>query len=327
MSQPALNPAGRGTSVREVPIRDYDLSATLGGGQAFRWHRVDEAWEGVVSGRWVRIEDGGRQWRIVTTHEGSDWGWLDHHLALDEDLAAVLATFPDDEPMRAAMAACRGLRLLRQDPWECLASFICSSSKQVVQIQGMVRLLAERFGEPVKVPPGHPPAWAFPAAERLASAGEGALRECKLGFRAPYLLGTARAVAAGAIDLAGLRTQSETAAREALLALPGVGRKVADCVLLFAYGFPGAFPVDVWIAKALQRFYFPRARRVTPARLQRFSATHFGSRSGYAQQYLFQYARTHLGRAWAAGGERRVDTAPATVQDRPVRPGARRQAS
>ena len=286
-----------------LTVRDYDLAATLGGGQAFRWHPLEGGWEGVVCDRWVRIEDRGGDWKILTAGEGSDGAWLEAYLALDEDLAGVLATFPEDPPMRAAVEACRGLRLLRQDPWECLASFICSSTKQVVQIQAMVALLARHFGEPVEVPTGHAPVWAFPSPQRLASADEAALRECKLGFRAPYLLGTARAVAGGDIDLAELRQRSEAEAREALISLPGVGRKVADCVLLFAYGFPNAFPVDVWITKALRRLYFPRARRVTPARLLRFSATHFGPRGGYAQQYLFHYARTRLGRRWAAGDD------------------------
>src|SRR6185437_10388359 len=99
----------------------------------------------------------------------SDWHWLTHYLQLDLELAAVTMTFPDDEPMRAAVTACRGLRLLRQDPWECLASFILSSTKQIVQIRQIVALLCERFGEPVAVPDGRRPAFAFPAPQRVAA--------------------------------------------------------------------------------------------------------------------------------------------------------------
>jgi N-glycosylase/DNA lyase len=221
----------------------------------------------------------------------SDWGWLREFLQLDADFQQVLATFPDDEPMRRAVAACRGLRLLRQDPWECLISFICSSTKQIVQIQEIIRLLCQRFGEPVAVPAGHEPAFAFPTPERLAGAGETDLRACKAGFRAPYILAAARAITEGRLHLQSLASLTCVEARTQLMQLHGVGRKIADCVLLFAYGFQDAFPVDVWVEKALQRFYFPK-RRVGQKRLRRFSETHFGPFSGYAQQYLFHYART-----------------------------------
>lgn len=273
------------------PAADYDLAATLTSGQVFRWSLRDGGWEGVLQGRWVRLVQTGPTIEARVSRPVTDWNWLREFLQLDLDFAAVRASFPDDEPMQRALSACPGLRLLRQDPWECLISFICSSTKQIVQIQEILRLLCERFGEPVPVPEGHAPAFAFPTPSQLAGLSEAELRACKAGFRAPYLLATARAVVDGQPDLASLRKLDCEAARDALMELPGVGRKIADCVLLFAYGFPGAFPVDVWVEKALQTFYFPR-RRVSPERLRRFSETHFGPHSGYAQQYLFHYART-----------------------------------
>ena len=193
--------------------------------------------------------------------------------------------------MRVATNFCRGLRLLRQDPWECLASFILSSTKQIVQIQQIVALLCERFGEPLPVPRGHEPAFAFPTAQRLAACSEMDLRGCKMGFRAPILLRTARMISAGEINLAHLEELSVDEARNELLKFPGVGNKIANCVLLFAYGFQQAFPVDVWVMKALRELYFPK-RRVNEKRLARFVATHFGINAGYAQQYLFHYMRT-----------------------------------
>ena len=183
------------------------------------------------------------------------------------------------------------MRLLRQDPWECLASFICSSSKQIVQIQQIIGLLCRRYGRPIPVLEGAQPAWSFPDAERLANVSALELRDCKLGFRAPYLAGTAAKIAAGELDLSRLGRLPLTEAREALLTLPGVGVKIADCVLLFAYGFPEAFPLDVWIMRALRKLYFPR-RTARIHRLRHFSQTHFGPQAGYAQQYLFHYMRT-----------------------------------
>lgn len=285
---------------RDWTIRDYDLGATLGSGQAFGWEQDGAAWVGVVSGRWVRVWQTGETISATTAEPVVDWDWLKHYLALDEDLASVLATFPDDAPLREAMAACRGLRLLRQDAWEALACFICSSTKQIVQIRQIVRMLRERHGAPVTVPPGAEPAFAFPTPERLAALEERDLRECKLGFRAPYLLAAARRVTSGEMDLAAIRRLPLPEARARLMELHGVGRKVADCALLFGFGFPTAFPVDVWVRVALKRLYFPRARKLSPRRLEEFSAAHFGPNGGYAQQYLFHYVRTRLGRTWAA---------------------------
>ena len=218
------------------------------------------------------------------------------------ELGAVLKTFPKDKPMQTAVAACSGLRILRQDPWECLASFILSSTKQIVQIRQIIALLCERFGGPIKrcgVEPvarpdsatGRTLQFAFPSPAKIAHTTETELRACKMGFRAPHLLAAARQVASGKIDLERLRHLPLAEAREELMELRGVGGKIADCVLLFAYGFDSAFPVDVWVGRALRELYFSR-RHVTAKRLHHFAATHFGPHAGYARQYLFHYMRT-----------------------------------
>ena len=280
-------------SVLRIPLdSDYDLEATLNSGQAFRWHWTERGWTGVIGTHCVCLRSQGRDLEAQTAHPVSEWGWLTEYLQTGLSLEAVLPTFPDDEPMRAALASCRGLRLLRQDPWECLASFILSSTKQIVQIRQIVEALCVRYGEPLPPPSasGFARACVFPSAARLALAGESGLRACKMGFRAPYLLAAAQRVAAGQLDLARLGARPLESARAELMALPGVGPKIADCVLLFAYGFQHAFPLDVWVLRALRQLYFP-GRRMKLARLRQFAATHFGPYAGYAQQYLFHYIR------------------------------------
>jgi N-glycosylase/DNA lyase len=131
----------------------------------------------------------------------------------------------------------------------------------------------------------------FPSAEKIAGAAEKELRNCKMGFRAPNLLGAARDIAEGKLDLNALRYLPYSEARTELMSLRGVGGKIADCVLLFAYGFDSAFPVDVWVERALQTLYFPK-RRANEKKLRHFAATHFGPHAGYVQQYLFHYMRT-----------------------------------
>jgi len=258
---------------------------------------------------------------------------------LADNHAAALASFPDDEPMRAATAHCHGLRLLRQEPWECLASFILSSTKQIVQIQQCVALLCERYGEPIATERGSvtrstatEPAmlrlteprstgkkihFTFPTASQIAAAKEAELRECKMGFRAKYLLDAARRVSSGRLDLAMLPTLPLAEARAALMECHGVGRKIADCVLLFSLGFDEAFPIDVWVERALQQLYFPK-RRVKRVRLERFATTHFGPHAGLAQQYLFHYLRTGEARS------RRGDEAESRQKHKPSASSRRR---
>jgi N-glycosylase/DNA lyase len=280
-----------GTLHNTFPLLDYDLGVTLNSGQAFRWTWRDRGWVGVVGTHWVRLQVAAGLLTAEVAEPVADWHWLTDYLQLDLDLSEVLRTFPDDEPMRAAVTACRGLRLLCQEPWECLASFILSSTKRIVQIQQITTALCEKYGEPITVPAGESPAKAFPSPARLAAATEPELRECKMGFRARYLLATARRIAAGECNLSALGRLPVETARAELLKLPGVGRKIADCVLLFAYGFQPAFPVDVWVMKALRELYFSN-RPVSVKRLHRFAAKHFGPHAGYAQQYLFHYIRT-----------------------------------
>ena len=283
-------PATRETVFR---VRDYDLAATLTSGQVFRWAVRKESWTGVAHGRWVKLRQRGGNIVVNAAIPQTDWRWLADYLQIAVQLDEILATFPNDAPMRDAVQACRGLRLLRQEPWECLASFILSSTKQIAQIRQIVATLCERHGTPVAVAAGEPAAFAFPTAERLAGLTEAQLRACKMGFRAPYLLATARLVAGGKCDLQHLSQLDLAAARAQLLALPGVGHKIADCVLLFAGGFSTAFPLDVWVLRALRGFYF-RGKRPTTNKLKDFAASHFGLNAGFAQQYLFHFIRTQL---------------------------------
>lgn len=271
--------------------RDYDLAATLACGQAFNWELSGDLWTGVVNGHWVGLRQTGDFIQARTAEPQTDWTWLENYLQAGLELDEILATFPADNRMCEAVSACRGLRLLRQEPWECLASFILSSTKQIVQIRQIVGLLRMRFGSPVAVPAGGLPAFAFPTAPQIASVSEAALRSCKMGFRAPYLLAAARRVARGECDLNSLKRLPLAVARAELLKFHGVGEKIADCVLLFACGFPTAFPVDVWVAKALRELYF-RGRKIPLRRLREFSVAHFGPNAGYAQQYLFHHIRT-----------------------------------
>lgn len=275
---------------QQFEVRDYSLDETLASGQAFRWKKSGESWEGTIRNQWIRLtqKPGGIEAEMIEHPQG--WKHARHYLQLEVDYPGVIASFPKDEHLMSALQACQGLRLLRQEPWECLASFILSSTKQIVQIQQIVQALCDGHGE--QLASGGERKWrSFPEVERVAEVAEEELRRCKMGFRAPYLKGSAELIARGDVDLKKLEVLPTPEAREELLKLPGVGRKIADCVLLFAYGRQDAFPVDVWVMRILRERYFPK-RKPSAARLQRFIDTYFGINRGYAQQFLFQYIRT-----------------------------------
>lgn len=272
------------------PVADYDLHTTLASGQSFGWRRQGDAWTGVIHGRWVRLRSAPSAIQAATVQAPADWRWLREYLQIDAPLDRIIATFPQDPWMQTAVRACPGLRLLRQDPWECLAGFILSSTKRITQIEQITARLCACYGDPVGVPLGVEPAYTFPAAARLAACSEAQLRACKMGFRAPYLLAAARHVAEGRLDWKQMASSPIGEAREALVAIPGVGRKIADCVLLFTGLFPQAFPVDVWILRTLQEQYF-KNQPVSPKKILEFTEHYFGPWAGYAQQYVFHHAR------------------------------------
>jgi N-glycosylase/DNA lyase len=277
-------------------VCDYDLDATLSSGQTFRWNQRDASWQAVLGNRWVRLQRVSDGIHASTWPAAQDWDWLTRYLQLNVDLDRVLATFPPRDPhLSAAVNACRGLRLLRQDPWECLASFILSSTKQIVQIRKIIELLCQHHGKALAPRHSVTRERTFPCPATIAACSEAELRECGMGFRAPALRVAASRIAEGTLVLDDLTRLSTAEARQRLVELPGVGDKIANCVLLFAYGAQDAFPMDVWILKALRELYF-HGRPVSRSDLDAFVHSHFGPRAGYAQQYLFHYMRVHLGR-------------------------------
>jgi N-glycosylase/DNA lyase len=288
-----------------INVSDLNLIATLECGQAFRWRRDADGWHVGVVGQeiWrLRQADGKIEWETTPkptpypskegssefpSHGGAGGGssqmHVSNYLALDVSLPKIIATFPtDDEMLHAAVKTHRGLRVLRQEPWECLASFMASSTKQIVQIRQIVESLSRCLGEPIDET-HH----AFPSVEAVARASHQQLWDCKLGFRAKNLLAVARMIDSGKLDLAALPSMEYGRALEELVKLPGVGEKIANCTLLFACGCNEAFPIDVWIERALRRIYFAGKENVTARQLREFARSHFGPYAGWAQQYLF----------------------------------------
>ncbi|MBM4455339.1 MAG: hypothetical protein FJ411_03000 [Verrucomicrobia bacterium] len=267
-----------------VPL---DLAATLLGGQSFCWN---EAIPGEFAG-WIRghpVTLTVRQRQLVWDNPLLSPATLHHYLSLDLELDPLLGLSHARDPwLPQARETHPGLRPLREDPWECLANFICSSLKQIVQIRQINERLRRTFGGPTR---------DFPSPQRLARAGEKGLRQCQLGYRAKHLAATAKILANQPELLDIPESWSTERAAEHLEELPGVGPKISRCVLLYAYARWDAFPVDVWVTRLLRQLYFPKRRK--PLRLQdweQWSEQQFGPSRGLAQLALFHWYRTRPG--------------------------------
>jgi N-glycosylase/DNA lyase len=268
-----------------IPAPHFNLEKTLCSGQVFHWTAHGRGFVGAISENLVYVEQAGASIRLPAEHAKL----VAHYLALDHPLPAILQTFPDDPVIRVAMEFAQGLRIIRQPPWECLAAFLSSPLKQVRQIEAISLAIRKRFGRRLRR--GEFEAFSYPRPEELAEIRLEKLLECKLGFRARNLLASAKMVASGGVDLEALRHCSAEEARRVLCELPGVGEKIANCVLLFAYERLDAVPIDVWIGRVLNEVYFAGRAKVPLRELKSFSAKYFGPYAGYAQQYLFHHWR------------------------------------
>lgn len=266
------------------------LAELLDGGQAFRWNRqTDGAWLGVWGEAIAALSLRGDRlvWRSPRTLGLKVERALTDYLGFNDSQNVRRDALPwrSDAHLARCIAAFPGLRILRQPLGETLLCFLCSATKQIVQIKQMVELLAKRHGAPIGGEFHRLPTWS-----EIAAVSESELRGCLLGFRARYIHQTAQFLAKNPSWLAETEALPYAAAKERLCTLPGVGEKVADCVLLFGAGRLEAFPVDVWIIKTMANRYGLEGWK--PAQIAHFGRAHFGSAAGLAQQFLFAWERS-----------------------------------
>ncbi len=268
----------------------FNLSSTLSSGQAFRWREESGWFQGVLAGSVVRLRaaPGGLEVQGGPDDEPTLTHALRDYLCLDLDVESVYEAMSVDDRLRASIARYRGMRVLRQDPWECLVSFICSSASNIPRITKNVNSICEAYGRPIEWN-GHR-AHAFPSPAELAECAPAALRALGLGYRAEYVASTARAIAAGEVDLLALRHAPYETTLQALTSLDGVGDKVANCVMLCSLDKPTAFPVDTWIDKAIHEWYLD-GKKLNRKNMRLWAMSYFGQYAGYANHYLFHDRR------------------------------------
>lgn len=284
-----------------------NLKATLECGQAFRWRKAEFpghpdipiAYRGVIGPhalvvgqtqpvtdeilvRWTGVAASGE----ANQGENSVSDMVRDYFAAADDVESIEAHLVTrDDVMAQAVRYGRGLRILKQDPWECLGSYVLSLNNSIPNISRIVEYLCSCYGEPAGV--GE---FSFPSPKAIACQEVSSLRRSKCGFRDRYLHDAANKVTSGDVDLKAIESMPTPLARQELMKIAGVGPKVADCVLLFSFHRLEVFPVDVWIARAVSEHYLG-GRPVKPQEARQEGERRFGDLAGYAQEYLFYWMR------------------------------------
>ncbi len=258
-------------------VRDLDLEQTLDCGQSFRWEKQnDGSFSGVAFGKYVNISLDGTDMIIKNAAPDDEKIWREY-FDLELDYGKIRGDISKLHPvLEEAARYAPGIRILRQEPYEALCTFIISQNNNIKRIKGIVARLCESFGD--EIDEG---VYTFPTAERLAELTPDDLAPLRAGFRNRYIIDSAKKVASGEVDLELCKTADYETARAELMKITGVGVKVADCTLLFGMHRVEAFPVDVWMKRAMEKL-FPG-----------MTANDFGEYAGIAQQYIFHYSRMH----------------------------------
>jgi N-glycosylase/DNA lyase len=287
----------------DLAVMPFNLEHTLQCGQLFRWKKIDDYWYGVVREKVIKIRQSDDTLQFQTYPSKVDIRFLRYYFRLDDDLPHILSQIKKDEIIKKAIHSLYGLRIIRQEPWECLISYVCATYKNIPAIKKMIQNLSKTFGRKIEFE--NRIFYTFPSPSDLARASLKEMKNCGLGFRAVHVLENAKIVENGDIDLEALKKMDYEKAKHKLLSLPGVGNKVADCILLFSLDKLEAFPVDVWIKRVILEFY---SKSFSPEfiekvseknslavneylRISEFGRKYFGTYAGYAQEYLFHWKR------------------------------------
>ena len=266
--------------MNKIRVHDFNLEHTLECGQIFRINK-DNGWYYVnAEDNFFRI----KQIKNQIEFSGVDEEFVIHFFSLNDNLSKILKEINKDKYIGKAIDNYRGLRLLKQEPWECLISFICSSASNIPGIRTKLNNLSKSFGKKISLGKRH--SQTFPLPGKINNLKK--IKDAKMGFRTQYLYEVNNTV--DIKHLNSLRNKSYECAKNELKKMKGVGDKVADCVLLFSLGFSQAFPVDTWIKKTMQSVYF-KNKAVSNERIREFGMNYFDTYAGYAQQYLYMYSR------------------------------------
>ncbi|OON92965.1 MAG: 8-oxoguanine DNA glycosylase [Candidatus Epulonipiscioides saccharophilum] len=276
----------------DIQVNDFNITQTLECGQIFRFYKIEpDNFNVIAKDKVINISQREDQLIIENTTLDEFNSFWKHYLDLDEDYCNIKSTLYEiDEHIKTAIRYGCGIRILRQDPFEMLISFIISQQKSIPQIKQCIDKMAERFGNVIFQEINNETYYSFPTLKELSKVSLQDLVDCKLGFRAAYIKDAVEKLKSKEVDLEEISLMETGQARKELMKIKGVGKKVADCVLLFAYHRTEVFPTDVWIKRVMEGLYFDEG----PTKIEvidNFARNTYKDLAGFAQQYLFFYAR------------------------------------
>jgi N-glycosylase/DNA lyase len=281
-----------GVIIKEV--KNFELNHVFDCGQCFRWNRQENGnYIGVAFGRVIEVEKKGKDIYIYNTSiEDTEAIWIDY-FDLKRDYSEIKDELSKDSYLKLSVEFGNGIRLLRQEPFEIIVSFIISANNRIPMIKKCIDKISEKWGKKVKYK--DKTYYSFPEVSELSKASVEELEACSTGFRAKYIKDTVEKIFSNAknpkdeYDIDFINAQNDDECHKALCNFMGIGPKVADCIMLFSMQKYSAFPVDVWVKRAMMHFYV--APDVSLKKIREFGRNRFGNLSGFAQQYLFYYAR------------------------------------
>ncbi len=273
-------------------LKNFDLEETFECGQCFRWKRTEsDEYIGVVENKVVKIfkENDEFIFEGCTYDEFTNF-WIDY-LDLNTDYGVIIDRLvKKDDVMKRACSFAEGIRILKQPLFETLISFIISANNSIPNIKRVIERLSIAYGKEIIF--DNKKYFSFPTVEKLASANEFEIRKMKAGFRSPYIIKTSKLFLEEEFTVEKLKLMGYRDAKNFIMKCAGVGSKVADCTLLFSGAFTNAFPVDVWIKRIIQTYYLDKDKSLKE--ISEFADNKFKDLAGYAQQYLFYYARSNM---------------------------------
>jgi N-glycosylase/DNA lyase len=261
--------------MKRLKVTDFALDPTLSCGQVFRWHKhSDGFWHGFINGKIAKLKQIGSYLYFDGQAGRSE---IVRYFNLNIDYKNIIKSIAKDALIKKAIRKYYGLRIIKQDPFECLISYIFSSQNNIPRINKMVNELSKRFGK--KIRSEGRDHYAFPKLADLKGCCREDIHACRLGFRDKFLDDAVSRLWNKEVDLKMIAKLPYQKAKEELLKIKGIGKKVADCVLLFGFNKYEAFPVDVWIERAMRKYYRGK------------DGSHFGKYAGYAQEFLYAHIR------------------------------------
>lgn len=273
------------------PEEEFSLKHTLECGQFFRWDKIGDWYYIMCFDTLTKIrQEGNKLYYVTKPDKGSEF--ISRIFRLDDDFDEIMDDIDKDDFMSSAIKRYRGLRIMRQEPFECLISYVCSASSSIPNIKNKLNKTAELFGEEIELD-GYVQ-HTFPKPDMLASASLEQLKKMKIGYHSKYIKGVASAITSASIELSELLKMNYMDTKDELLKLfkgKGVGEKVADCACLFSLEKLEAFPIDIWVERIMREYYF-EGKKVTRKEISQFARNYFGRYAGYAQEYLYYMRRT-----------------------------------